>query len=96
MGGIRQDTNGTEGEVFAQHSSPQKPGFGLGYSNNKNFTAGIDSSGASNDYRGLDMQIQGRGLMNRDESQNYLGSAAVAAPAMNFKVIDYGGKGKMF
>ena len=35
--------------------------------------------------------------MNRDDSQNFLGSAAVAAPMaaqMNFKVIDYGGKGK--
>ena len=37
------------------------------------------------------------GLMNRDDSQNYLGSAAVAAPMaaqVNFKVIDYGNKGK--
>ena len=42
------------------------------------------------------MQIQGVGMMNRDQSQNYLGSAAVAAPQaqMNFKVIDYGAKGK--
>ena len=32
-------------------------------------------------------------MMRRDESENYLGSAAVAAPMaaqMNFKVIDYG------
>ena len=45
------------------------------------------------------MQIQGHGMMRRDESYNQLGSAAVSAPGrgggMNFKVIDYGGgKGK--
>ena len=86
---MRQDTNGTE--IFAQHQSPQKP-YGLGYSNNK-FTQGVDESEASGDFRGMDMQIQGVGIMKRDESDNFLGQAAVAAPMapnINFKVIDYG------
>jgi len=50
---IRKDTNGSE--IFAQHNSPQKPGYGLGYSGNKNFTGGLDESEASGDFRGLDM-----------------------------------------